>query len=314
MRNKISVTKTDPRLKKRPEILKKSPAVAHVVAKKRLGEEMISRVDDLPALPTVVSKIMALIDDTSSNAQNLEQYLRQDQALAARLLRIVNSSFFGLPNKISSISQAIVIIGYNSLKNLVLAASTSKLLEGSFPGYGFKDGGLWQHAFMAATWSSKLSKRFEFEPEESEDLFIAGLLHDVGKLVLSSYISMNCKEMMTHLITCDGNIEEAEKALVGISHSEIGSRIAQKWNFSDKFAHIIKYHHNTSNAVDYHKETALIELVNYCLVEKRYGMFENIPVQIGLSEECYKQLNLSPENVTELTEEIEESAEGWETI
>ncbi|MCD6460016.1 HDOD domain-containing protein [bacterium] len=314
MRNKLNITKTDRRLKKRVEVLRKSPAVAHVVSKKRLGEEMISRVDELPALPTVVSKIMALIEDNNSNAQNLEQYLKQDQALAARLLRIVNSSFFGLPNRISSISQAIVIIGYNSLKNLVLAASTSKLLEGVFPGYGFKEGGLWQHAFMAATWASKLSSRFEIDTEEADELFIAGLLHDVGKLVLSSYITINCKEMMTNLITCNGNIEEAEKALVGISHSEIGSRIAQKWNFSDKLAHIIKYHHNASCAVDYQKETALIELVNYCLVSKRYGMFENIPIDVGLSQTCLKQLKLTSEKILELTEEIEESAEGWETI
>lgn len=297
-----------------PGLIKNTPSVADVVAKKRLGEEMISRVDDLPALPSVVSQILTLIEDDRSNASNFERFLRQDQALTARLLRIVNSSFFGVRNKINSIPQAIVMIGYNSLKNLVLAASTSKILEGCFPGYGFKDRGLWQHSFMAATWTQNIAKQVGFPPQESEELFVAGLMHDVGKLVLSSYISLNCKDMITHLIKCNGNIEEAEKALVGIDHAEIGSRIAQKWNFSSKLSHIIKYHHNIEAACEYQREIALVHLVNFCLIRGRFGMYENFPTNNSLGTSCLELLDLNEEKLEQIQTHVNKSAERWEEL
>ncbi len=294
--------------------IKKTPSVADVVAKKRLGEEMIARVDDLPALPSVVSQILTLIEDDTSNASNFERYLRQDQALTARLLRIVNSSFFGVRNKITSIPQAIVMIGYNSLKNLVLAASTSKILEGGFPGYGFKERGLWQHSFMAAIWTQKLAKQIGVASDESEELFVAGLMHDVGKLVLSSYISLNCKDMITYLIKTNGNIEEAEKALVGIDHAEIGSRIAQKWNFSSKLSHIIKYHHDLESACEYQQEVALVHLINYCLVYGKYGMYENFPANNTLAPSCLDILGLDMQKVEQIQQVINRSAERWEDM
>jgi len=293
---------------------KKNSNVAGVVAKKRLGEEMISRVEDLPALPTVVSNIMTLIEDERSNAKNFDKYLRQDQALTARLLRIVNSSFFGLRNKINSIPQAIVLIGYNSLKNLVLAASTSKVLEGAFPGYGFKANGLWQHSFMAATWSKKVAPILGFDMESCEELFVAGLLHDVGKLVLASYITENCKEMIVSLIKSNGNIEDAERAVVGIDHSEIGSRIAQKWNFSSKLATIIKYHHRLDNAYEYHKEIALVHLVNHLILSGKFGLYENFPINSDFSESTIKHLGIDYETINKIQEDINASAEKWDYL
>ncbi|MDX9703490.1 MAG: HDOD domain-containing protein [Candidatus Auribacterota bacterium] len=313
MKKGLTFTRTGANLRVDGSV-KTTPSVADVVAKKRLGEEMIARVDDLPALPSVVNQILTLIEDDTTNASNLERYLRQDQALTARLLRIVNSSFFGVRNKITSIPQAIVMIGYNSLKNLVLAASTSKILEGCFPGYGFKERGLWQHSFMAATWAQTLAKQVGFTAQDSEELFVAGLMHDVGKLVLSSYISLNCKDMITHLIKSNGNIEEAEKNLVGIDHSEIGSRIAQKWNFSSKLSHIIKYHHNVEAACDYQKEVAMVNTVNYCLVQGRFGMYEHFPTNCSMTDACLQLLELDMDKVRQIQEHVNRSAERWEEV
>ncbi len=290
----------------------KKPGVADVVAKKRLGEEMIARVNDLPSLPTVVMKVIELINDDSSNAENFEKHLRQDQALTARLLKIVNSSFFGLRQKINSISQAIVMIGYNSLKNLVLAASTNKLLEGSFPGYGFKESGMWQHSFMCATWSKKIAKQLGMSTEQSEGLFIAGLLHDVGKLILTGHITHNCKEMLAQLVIEGGVVCKAERTLIGIDHPEIGSRIAQKWNFPSKLANIIKYHHNVSSAIADQEEISVIHLVNHMLNVGKFGMYDNFPITSELSEACYKHLKIDDAKISIFQEQINESAKNWQ--
>ena len=312
MRKGLSFSRMGSDLRPNAGGFQKKPGVADVVAKKRLGEEMIARVNELPSLPTVVMKVIELINDDSSNADNFEKYLRQDQALTARLLKIVNSSFFGLRQKINSISQAIVMIGYNSLKNLVLAASTNKLLEGAFPGYGFRENGMWQHSFMCATWAKKISKQLGMSTEQSEGLFVAGLLHDVGKLILASHITHNCKEMLAQLVVEDGIVSKAERTILGIDHSEIGCRIAQKWNFPAKLANIIKYHHNIGSAIADQEEIAVIHLVNHMLIVGKYGMYDNFPLNSELSEDCYKYLDIDDDKINLFQEQIHESVKNWQ--
>lgn len=294
------------------EQVRNTPSLTNVVAKKRLGEEMISKVDDLPSLPTVVTQILNLIQDEQSNASNFEKYLRQDQGLTARLLRIVNSSFFGLKHKVTSISQAVVIIGYQSLKNLVLAASTSKFLEGAFPGYGFREQGLWQHSFMVASWSQKIAMKLGWSKEEAEEMFVAGLLHDIGKLVMSTYVTEHCQEMIMYIMESKGDVCKAESALMGVDHAEIGARIAQKWNFSNQLVNIIKYHHNIEESSGSEKEVSLINLVNYLLIKGQYGMFENFPIVLLLDNYCKQTLSITDENIEEYSREIHASAENWE--
>ncbi|MEW6536023.1 MAG: HDOD domain-containing protein [Candidatus Auribacterota bacterium] len=315
MKQGIDLRHIDPRLRTMDRSLpgvSKPQNVADVVVKKRLGEQIISRVETLPALPTIVTQLMQLIDDDRSSVKNLETYLRQDQALTARLLKIVNSSFFGLRNKISSIPQAIVIIGYNSLKNLVLAASTSKLFQGSCPAYGYKENGLWQHSFMSAEWAKKIGLKLGFDIQSAEEMFVAGLLHDVGKLILANYVNTDCKEMIKTIVESQGNIIVAEETTFGLDHARIGSKVAQKWNFSKKLAAIIEFHHRPKTASLYAKETALIHLVNYLLSDGHYGMYENFPLKNDLCIDSVGMLGVTDEMIEEFRTQISESAAKWD--
>ncbi len=287
--------------------------ISDVVIKKRLGEQIVARVNDLPSLSVVVTQIMELINNDKSSASNFERFLRQDQGLAARLLRIVNSSFFGLRNKISSIPQAIVLVGYNSLKNLVLAASASKLMQGAFPEYGFMEKGLWQHSFMCATWSKKIALDLGIDSQSAEELFVAGLLHDVGKLVLAKYLK-DCKEMYAQIIASDGNLEDAEETLFGITHAEIGAKVAEKWNFSQELSDIIRYHHTIDDTTLGNKRVLLVNLVDTLLGEGMFGMYENFPGAYNVSEQCLDILGITPDMLDEYRIEIAKSADKWEEI
>ena len=156
----------------------KNPIVSQILIKNKIRNSILSEVDNLTPLPYVVTKILHLIEDNSSNANSFEKLFRQDPARTARLLKLVNSSYYGLRNKVSSISQAIVMLGYKTLKNLVLAASLNKIVKGEFPGYGFKNNGLWHHSFLTATWAEKLAKTLGWEKQQAQEIFVGGLLHD----------------------------------------------------------------------------------------------------------------------------------------
>lgn len=320
MRQRIDIKQIDPRIGSSgvksvssQHIAQRNQSnVTDVVKKKRLGEQIISRIETLPALPTVVTQLMRLIDDDRSSAKNLETFLRQDQALTARLLKIVNSSFFGLRNKISSIPQAIVIIGFNSLKNLVLAASTSKLFQGACPAYGYQENGLWMHSFMSAEWSKQIAIKTGIKPQEAEDLFVAGLLHDVGKLILANYVNADCKEMIAKLMENNGDLLATEDAIFGIDHAEIGSKVAQKWNFSKKLASIIGDHERPNSGSMYFHETAVVHLADYLLASGQYGMYNNFPIQYNINPEVLKVLKMTDEELQALGQSVAESAEKWD--
>ena len=276
-----------------PQILKKNaqgPAI-QIHSKNRLAEQMIAQVDKLPPLPSVATQIMKLIEDETSTAKSFEDLLKQDVSLTGRLLRLVNSSFFGFSNKIGSISQAIVVIGLKSLKNLVLAASVNKMMDGQFPGYGYTDSGLWQHSFMTAQWSEKIAKELSWNTEEREEIFVTGLLHDIGKLVMSTYVSKHVQEMIATLIENGGDIIAAENKLVGITHAEVGAYIADSWNFPPQLSFIIKDHHNTTPN-KFEKESAILQFVNHLINENNIGMFENFPIHKELPENCLAILGI----------------------
>ncbi|MCB1194799.1 HDOD domain-containing protein [bacterium] len=278
------------------------PAV-HVHSKERLAEQMLVQVEKLPPLPAVATQIMRLIKDDKSDAKSFEGLLKQDPLLTARLLRLVNSSFFGLPNKIASIPQAIVVIGFKSLKNLVIAASVNRMMEGQFPGYGFTEGGLWRHSILNAQWSEKLAKELGWTADSTEEIFVIGLLHDVGKLILSSYINEHMQDMISTLIECRGDIIEAENRLVGITHPEVGSYIAKEWKFPDQLSAIIRDHHKFVPE-KYEKESAVLQVVNYLINKNHIGMYDHFPLEKPLCEQCLEVLGLNQTDLPEIQQGI----------
>lgn len=288
-------------------------AVSQILTRNQIRDYIISQVETIPPLPTVVTQIMQLIADENSNASSFESLFRKDPILTARLLRLVNSSYFGFRNKISSIPQAIVMIGYQSLKNLVIAASISRIVKGSYPGYGFKDTGLWQHSFMTATWAERIASQLGWSKDDAQRIFVSGLLHDIGKLVMSSYLTGHIKEMLVSLIETRGNLVYAEKNLVGIDHAEIGACVAEKWNFSPQLADVIKKHHISLSDRNPDEETALLKLVDHLINRTGVGMYNNFPITYELDVACLAMLGVDRDILTDLQQEIRKSSEMFET-
>jgi HD-like signal output (HDOD) protein len=208
----------------------------------RPGEgEVNSAVDTLPALPTVVTKILARVGNAYSSAADLEELIKQDMVIAGRLLKMVNSPFYGLPQPVAGITQAVAIIGFASLKSLVLAASTSNLMVVDLSSYGFQPEGLWKNSIATAAVARAIGLSNGTGKDDAEEYFVAGLLRDVGMLVLGPFL----KRRGIRLTRIEGehDILTAERQALGFDHCWVGDRVADKWNLPDALRMCIAKHH-----------------------------------------------------------------------
>jgi len=212
-----------------------------IAARQRRTREILSRVESLPSLPSIVMEVLQLANDNDTRTSDFESILRKDQALTAKVLKLANSPFFGLRNKVSSISQAIVILGFKSLKSVVIAAKASKLLDRQLHIYRFSAGGMWKHSMSCATICRDVAARLRMPGEEQEELFVAGLLHDVGKILLAPYVEEEQDEW-ERIVAAEG-VSSAERTLAGVTHEEVGGRMAIQWGLAPSLANLIRDHH-----------------------------------------------------------------------
>jgi HD-like signal output (HDOD) protein len=203
--------------------------------------EILAAVDGLPSLPAVVSQILAMVGDAHSSAADLDALIRQDMVLAARLLKLVNSPFYGLIHPVLSIPQAVSIIGFASLKSLVLAASTSNLLVVDVSSYGFADQGLWRNSIATAAVARAIAQRTGVSKDDAEGYFVAGLLRDIGMLVLGPMLAQ--RKVRLHARDGDSDLLTYERQVIGFDHCWVGERVAERWKLPESLRMAIARHH-----------------------------------------------------------------------
>jgi putative nucleotidyltransferase with HDIG domain len=201
----------------------------------------LDQVENLPTLPLIVQQIQKLIGNPNSNMAQIALVITRDQSIAARVVRLVNSAFYGLGNKISSIQQAIMLLGLNTVKNLVIGVSVVKTFEGARNATLFDREKFWLHSFACATGARLIAKKLG--RDEPEDFFMAGLLHDIGILVLDQFFHEEFVTIVQRSLLTKTELTEVEKSVLGASHCEIGAFMAVKWRIPEYLALAIRHHH-----------------------------------------------------------------------
>lgn len=207
-------------------------------------ESALEKVKELPTLPDVVFKVNEVVNDRNTSAADMEKVISRDQAIAAKVLKLVNSAFYGLPGKVDTLSRAITLLGFSTVRNLVMSVSIFDLTTmGTFDVKQF-----WCHAFATSTAARTIAMSERFPDAESHSL--AGLLHDIGKvLLLESF-----PDEYSHVIDCMDSrgctFLQAEKILFATNHCLIGEAIANKWGFPPNLIAVIAHHHNPEPAGD----------------------------------------------------------------
>jgi putative nucleotidyltransferase with HDIG domain len=209
-------------------------------------QQLVQTIRDLPALPEVVVRVMRMADDPRSDAQSIARVIATDQAMTARVLKLANSAFYGLPRRVSTLSEAVVILGFRTIKNLAIAASTFELLNREIAGYWLQRGELWRHSLACAIGAQLIAQRVRLPV--TEEAFVAGLLHDIGKVAINLFVREQYEQIMERALQDRIPFVEAEQAVLGFNHAMAGALIAEKWNLPPSLVAVIQYHHQPSHA------------------------------------------------------------------
>lgn len=209
-----------------------------------LKSKIIRSIKDLPPVPQVVIKIQQMIADVNSDAKQLAKIIESDQAIAAKVLQMANSSFYGMSGKISSIQHASLILGYQTLGEIVTMAGTAKLLDGKMPGYGYDAQDLWKHSLSVA-FSSKLIAAHK-NKDQIPQAHSAGLIHDVGKIILDPHVLEINDQIADYMSREEKTFLDAERHFFGFDHAEIAAEICRSWKIPETITLAIKCHHQPS--------------------------------------------------------------------
>ncbi|MDD2734372.1 MAG: HDOD domain-containing protein [Desulfuromonadaceae bacterium] len=231
-------------------------------------EVMIMTASDLPTIPVVATKVMQLIESESATAEELAKVVASDPAVAARVLKISNSSFYGCQRQIQTLSHAIVVLGFGTLKSLVVAASVKQVYQP----YGLTEKMLWEHSFGAGLAARIIAK--ETRVVNEEEAFLGGLFHDIGKIIMNTMDHAQFQDVMQRCYNDGLSFEDAEQRVYSYTHSEVGGLVIKKWNFPDMLMHAVLNHHLFDFAED--EDTVQVSLT--CVV----GLADMLCHKVGI--------------------------------
>ena len=263
-------------------------------------EALVRQVRDLPALPETVLRVMRLADNPKAGVADAAKVLVSDQALAARVLKLANSAFYGASRRVATVSEAVVILGMRTTRNLVMAASCEALLDGEVAGYGLPRGALLRHSLACAAAAQALARRTKFRG--LEEAFVAGLLHDLGKVVMNTYGRGQCAEVMER-VAFGAAYADAERSVFGFGHAEAGACLLERWHLPLSLVSAVRWHHAPSNSPS---DSPLP-----CLVHVADAVCQTLGADLGtdglistLHPDALSQLRLTAEDFEEVAAQI----------
>ncbi len=207
--------------------------------------DAVGNLSDMPALPAVVARLTRLIGDPRTTASDINDTLSSDPGLVTRILKQVNSPFYGFSRRITTITNAVVILGFTHVRNLALSAFVFDAF-GSWRGSPFDIGSLWRHSIGSAFLAAKLAKTQD--PKLEEDAFICGLLHDLGKFIMARNAPAHMESVLRTAEAEDILFLEAERLRLGYDHTELGAYAMERWNLPESLCRVVRFHHRPLDA------------------------------------------------------------------
>lgn len=272
------------------------------------------KLADLPPLPAVVMRIMETVNNPDTSAEDLNRLISMDQGLSSKVLRIVNSSYYGFPKRISTITHAVVILGFNTVRNLVLGVSAFGMLSQKSMPYGLNRAKFWEHSIATAVGASVLAKvRLPKLRNAPDECFIGGMLHDIGALFLDSYFPVQYAVAMAFAAREQKTSRDAESLVLGIDHMTVGRRIAEHWNFPSHLVAMLGSHHEPARQKENFELAALVHAADWLAWQCGYAPSEHTqPTE--LAPEVEQWLALDEEGWERVKQEIETQFKACEEL
>nr|MBC8430595.1 HDOD domain-containing protein [Candidatus Desulfatibia vada] len=238
----------------------------------------LDRIDNLPTLPAIAMEVNKMLLDYDTTVNKVSDFIEKDLAMVSKILKLVNSAFFGLGGKISNISHAVVILGFNTIRNAVVSIAIIDAFcsKEFFDGFDIKQ--FWKHSVAVAVTSKYLAEKTRSHP--ADDCFVGGLLHDMGKIVLLQHFQDLFQKVLRAVKESNQSFYEAEKSEIAVDHAWIGGYLAQKWQLPKGLVDAIRYHHAVGSSSDNLHLSMIVHTAD--IIVNAYGA--DSKVDLGLTE------------------------------
>lgn len=246
------------------------------IVETKLKQERLLRIiedelQDLPPLPAVVMRVMQTISDPTTSAADLNRLISGDQALASKVLRLVNSSYYGFPRKIATITHAVVILGFNTVRNLTTSLGVFNAFDARGRQTALDREKFWAHSLAVAVAAGVIARRKNVPAKSVEEVFVGGLMHDIGKLFLDLYFPDQYAIAIKLAQAAKISLWDAEKTALGVGHALVGKRIAEKWNLPPSLTSMIMLHHQPAFAKEHFEIVAIIHAADHVTRKAHLG-------------------------------------------
>jgi len=263
---------------------------------KQLVADAVRRITTIATLPEVTATIIRTVEDPRSTASTLHKIVSHDPALVTRILKVVNSAFYGLPGQIGSIERAIVLLGLNAVKNIAVAASLGQLFRGATLCEGFAAKDLWEHCVSVGVTARELAKAMK--APLADEAFLAGMIHDVGLLVSLQLYPEKLRQACEAAKAGQQTFCEIERAVMGVDHQQLGQGLAEQWKFPRSCQLVAGYHHQPTQLSD---DSRLLVTIVYvadtlCCQATNHGFNLTGPQQ-KLDPATLSEMNVDPNAV-----------------
>lgn len=244
-------------------------------------------IENSVSLPFVVSILLQKLADPEANIGEIEEILEKDPLLVAKVLRMANSAYYGFPRTISTVREAIIVLGLNTIRSIVLAISIKSVMNVDVSGYWFGNmRGLWEHSILTAGGARVIAKKLKFG--DPERYFVAGLLHDIGKIVLSDIAKEYKVQFLKNFIFHDKTLSQSEEEIIGISHNMVGYLLANHWNLPQFISDVILYHDDPASAPEYVRRDIIVVS---CANELSYNFIPEDFKEFGVADKKNQKAN-----------------------
>jgi putative nucleotidyltransferase with HDIG domain len=266
------------------------------------------QIKELSTLPNVILRILEVMNNPMADARDVEREIIEDPIITTKVLRVANSAYYGANRDISSISQAVVLMGFAEVQNIALSVSIFSRFSGATKMFDRQE--FWEHCFMTACAADALQHRVN---AQTNDGFVAGLLHDIGRIVLDQHFPDEFQEIVSLAQEQGISLMEAERKVLGVTHCDVGYWVTENWNLPTMLTDSILFHHSPFSCRESYVLTSIIHVAD--TISKAFGGYMKSDLAPPPKEEsAFRLLNLEGERVMDLADLISQKMEYFDIL
>jgi putative nucleotidyltransferase with HDIG domain len=271
-------------------------------------KQRAQEIKELSTLPSVILRILEVMNNPMADARDVEKEMREDPIITAKVLKVANSAYYGADRDVSSISQAVVLMGFAEVQNIALSVSIFSRFSAATKMFNRRD--FWEHCFTTACAADALQHRVN---AQTNDGFVAGLLHDIGRLVLDQHFQEEFQEIVHTAETQEISLLEAERKVLGVTHCDIGFWVTENWGLPSMLTDSILFHHAPFSCRESYVLTSIVHVADS--ISKAFGGYMNTEFAPSPKEEsAFRLLNLEGDRVMDLADLISAKMEYFDIL